>query len=163
VACGTSDTFVSSELQRKESGQLGPKYVISRGRLPDGHPWLLTAYRRARGQICFGQAWRVKDGGSYEGKCTSDDKAREAIESQVTYPVRGDEPLYMMGIIIDTEHARYLHARRGDATQDFRLIRNTHFPRDAFYIGLIKVTPVPETVELIDASGAVIQSMPFRS
>jgi hypothetical protein len=163
VACSGSDAFVDGELGRKESGQLGPKIVITRGRLPDGNRWLFTAYRRARKQICYGQSWEEKEdrGHSYEGKCTQDNEPRTVIQNDVTYPGKNDEFQYMTGIVMGTR-ARTLRARFRDGVQSFRLIRNAGFPGEAFFIGRIAPQTAPQTMELIDASGAVLLSEPYR-
>jgi hypothetical protein len=163
VACGGGDDRVfAQELKRKEAGQIGPKYVLGAGKLPDGFDWMFTAYRRAKGQICMGLSWAEKHANKYQGACTPDDEPRPAIYNSVVFITRDEEVQYMFGIAKRDGSPVKVRGILNDATQDIPLIDNRNFPDDLFYVAKRELPTVPDTIQLLDASNKVIVSLPFR-
>jgi hypothetical protein len=164
AACDRPATlsFVERELARKGEGQVGPRYAIAQGKLPTGFPWLFVAYRRAHGQICMGHAWLGEKKSDYQGACTFDDAPQPQIQNEVSFQDRSDTEQYMYGIVKDERSPKRILFRNGSATQDIPLIRNEHFPGELFYIDHRELPSLPETVELLDASGTVIVKVAYQ-
>jgi hypothetical protein len=151
---------VADALRDKDRGQQGPRHLIKAGTLPDDHRWLLVAYLRDEGQICAGQVWFENDGRDFRGTCTRTDGPPTVIFNGVTFPAKNDELKYMYGIITDPR-VRSVRAHRDAATQNLAVVTHESFPGKSFYIGRIELPEIPETVDLLDASGAVLRSYPF--
>jgi hypothetical protein len=154
---------LQNELASKEDGQQGPKTLITTGKLPDGQPWIFYAYHEGASVVCIRHAWIQKDGlGESEGTC-SPPQGPKVVQSSITYPrIQGGAELrYYVGIVNDAR-AQTVRWRRGSATQDLKVYRDRSFGELGFTIARLMLSSPPETIELLDATGSVIHSEPFR-
>ena len=160
-----TDSFVADQLARKASRQEGPKTPLAKGVAPNGQPWLLDVYRIDDGRICVEHAWEFENGRGSEGTCTPDNHPRSTFQNWSTFPGHDDRPRdetpWLLGIVLDDGKAVKLRAIRGKQTQIFRLIRSDAYRGNAFYIGRTTIPELPEKVELLDETGAVIASAAY--
>lgn len=159
------NSFVAKQLTRKATRQDGPKTALATGIGANGMPWLLDAYRIDDGRICVEHAWEFKNGRGSEATCTPDNHPRTTFQHWSTFPgdddIPPDETPWLIGIILDDGNAVKLRATRGEQTQIFNLIRSDAYRGNAFYIGRTAIPELPEKVELLDATGAVIASAEY--
>jgi hypothetical protein len=168
VACSSgsepeSGPYLVRLLKHKDRGQVGQRYLIANGKLPTGLDWYLIAYRREKGQLCVAHAWLEEKDNAEEstGYCPAVERPHRAIENDVSFQESGGEEQYLFGIVKDSGSPAKIRARRGDATQEIPLIRNEHFPGELFYIAHRDLPSLPETVELLDASGNLVLKLDY--
>jgi hypothetical protein len=161
AACSTT-VALQDELARKERDQRGAKVVITTGRLPDGQPWNLYAYRKSGSVICIRHAWIQSDGGGSEGTC-SPPEGPKITQSSITYPrVQGNENLrYYIGLVAEPRAVRVRWAF-GSETQSLDIHRNRAFGDIGFTIARLVMSQPPETIELLETGGSILHSERFQ-
>jgi hypothetical protein len=160
-ACTSHKDPLFDELHRTESGQRGPRVLVTQGRLPNGEPWLASTYRLRQNQICVDLVWLESNGHSSEGTC-NDHRAIPILHSAVIRPSNTDDTLtYVIGFVSDTR-ARTLRLKGPDGSQDVRLISVKDAPGYVYFAARFTLVRGAQTADVLDTSGRILHTERFE-